>query len=267
MNLSSLPLADVAVKAAAPSRAVSERGKPRIALSGAAAAAPCMADQADIASPVRVIIADDHPVVLYALENLLANHPNLHVVARARSVPELFEVAAQHPFDLVLMDLYMALPGELDGPEAIRAFRGKFLQKAVVVLTMESEASVLRKAINLDVGAVLSKRDRLDLIPVAIVSAMAREQYVGPVVRDLLAEAARAERCEEVHRILTRREIEVIMHYLRGLGVTEIASLLGRSVKTIIAQKGAAMKKLALNNDIELYRFAVECGVTQGDQV
>ncbi|MCP3722184.1 response regulator transcription factor [Paraburkholderia sp. CNPSo 3272] len=225
-----------------------------------------MTDTADLAVPVRVIIADDHPLVVYALESMLANYPNVQIVARARSVPELFEVAGQNAFDLVLMDLYMALPGELDGPEAIRAFRTGFPQKAVVVLTMQSEASVLRKTISMGVDAVLSKRDRIDLIPVAIMSAMAQEQYVGPVVRDVLTEAARAERREEVHRILTRREFEVITHYATGLGVTEIAGLLGRSVKTISAQKCAAMKKLALSNDIELYRFAVECGVMQGEQ-
>jgi two-component system, NarL family, captular synthesis response regulator RcsB len=218
------------------------------------------------AAPVRVILADDHPIVLYALESLFDSYSNLQVVARALSVPELLEAAADHPFDLVLMDLYMGNPGELDGPEAIRAFRKAFPQKAVVVLTMESEASVLRKAIDLKVSAVLSKRDRIDLIPVAIASAMAREHYVGPVVRDLLEQADRAERREAVHRILTRREFEVFTHYAAGLGVTEIASLLGRSVKTISAQKCAAMKKLELGNDIEIYRFAVECGVTQEEQ-
>ncbi|WP_415774149.1 response regulator [Paraburkholderia sp. J7] len=260
MNLLSLPLADDADVAAATRRTVRERDNRHAAL-----AARNMTDTADLAAPVRVIIADDHPLVVYALESMLVNYPNVQIVARARSVPELFDVAQQHAFDLVLMDLYMALPGELDGPEAIRAFRAGFPQKAVVVLTMESEASVLRKAIDLEVNAVLSKRDRIDLIPVAIMSAMAREHYVGPVVRDLLTEAARAERREEVSRLLTRREFEVITHYAKGLGVTEIAGLLGRSVKTISAQKCAAMKKLALGNDIELYRFAVECGVSQGD--
>ncbi|MEX3824072.1 response regulator [Paraburkholderia sp. BR14312] len=229
-------------------------------------AARNMTDTADLAAPVRVIIADDHPLVVHALDSMLTNYPNVQVVACARSVPELFEVAARNAFDLLLMDLYMALPGELDGLEAIRAFRAGFPHKAVVVLTMESEASVLRKTLDMEVDAVLSKRDRIDLIPVAILSAMAHEQYIGPVVRDLLTEAARAERREEVHRILTRREFEVITHYATGLGVTEIAGLLGRSVKTISAQKCAAMKKLALGNDIELYRFAVECGVTQGEQ-
>jgi DNA-binding NarL/FixJ family response regulator len=261
MNLSSIVPARCAAPDAAPLCGPDE---PHAALSGATTAAA--SGTTDIAAPVRVIVADDHPLVLFALESLLSNYPNLQIVARAQSVPELFEVAAQHPFDLVLLDLYMSLPGELDGTEAIRAFRERFPHKAVVVLTMECEASVLRKAIDLEVSAVLSKRDRLDLIPVAVISAMARESYLGPVVRDLLADAARKERREEVHRILTRREFEVMTHYATGLGVTEIAGLLGRSVKTISAQKCAAMKKLALSNDIELYRFAVECGVTPGEQ-
>ncbi|WP_322103598.1 response regulator transcription factor [Paraburkholderia sp. J41] len=225
------------------------------------------AELSDMAAPVRVILADDHPLVLFALESLLSNYPNLQIVARAQTVPSLFEAAAQHAFDLVLMDLHMTAAAQFDSHETIRAFRQQFPHKPVVVLTMESDAAALRKAIGLDVEGVLSKRDRIDLIPVAIVSAMAREHYLGPVVRDLLAEAARTERREEVHRLLTRREFEVLTHYAKGLGVTEIAGLLGRSVKTISAQKCSAMKKLALTNDIELYRFAVECGVTQIEPV
>ncbi|WP_395070477.1 response regulator [Paraburkholderia silvatlantica] len=260
MNLFPSSLPDHAAAANASGRAIRDRDPQSPCL-----AARNLTDTAHLAAPVRVIVADDHPLVVYALDSMLANYPNVQVVARARSVPELFEAAARHAFDLVLMDLYMALPGELDGLEAVRAFRAGFPQQAVVVLTLESEASVLRKTIEMEVDAVLSKRDRIDLIPVAIMSAMAREQYIGPVVRDLLTQAARAERREQVHRILTRREFEVITHYATGLGVTEIAGLLGRSVKTVSAQKCAAMKKLAFSNDIELYRSAVECGVTQGE--
>lgn len=248
-----------------PARAMHEafdtRGSQPVAPEANAAAPETL----DAGAPVRVIVADDHPLVLHALDSLLANYPNLQIVARAQSVPALFEAASLHAFDLVLMDLHMAGPGQFDAHEAIRAFRNEFAHKPVVVLTMETDAGALRKAIALDVEGVLSKRDRIDLIPVAIVSAMAREHYVGPIVRDLLAEAARNERREEVHRLLTRREFEVLTYYARGLGVTEIAGRLGRSVKTISAQKCSAMKKLALTNDIELYRFAVECGVTQSE--
>jgi two-component system, NarL family, captular synthesis response regulator RcsB len=61
--------------------------------------------------------------------------------------------------------------------------------------------------------------------------------------------------------LLSRREMEVFTQYAAGLGVTEIATRLGRSVKTISAQKCTAMKKLALHSDVELFRFAVDHGV------
>jgi two-component system, NarL family, captular synthesis response regulator RcsB len=268
MNPSTFAPAHRAATSADRKHAIREYDEPGAGLSGAAnaEASRVVEGGGSAAAPVRVILADDHPIVLHALTCLLANYSNLQVAACALSVPELLEVAARRPFDLVLMDLYMGRPGDLDGPEAIRTFREVFPQKAIVVLTMECEASVLRKAIDLKVSAVLSKRDRIDLIPVAIASAMAHEHYVGPVVRDLLEEAGLAERREAVRRILTRRELEVLTHYAAGHGVTEIARMLGRSVKTISAQKCAAMKKLTLTNDIELYRFAVECGVTQGQK-
>ncbi|RQG99859.1 response regulator transcription factor [Paraburkholderia dinghuensis] len=223
-----------------------------------------MTDITEYTAPVRVIVADDHPLVLFALESLITSFANLQIVARAQTASQLFEEAARQDFDLVVMDLHMPGQGGEEGYDVLRRFRQRFAQKAVVLLTMETNAAALREALELDVDAVLSKRDRIDLIPVAIASAIAHEHYVGPVVRDLLLQASRAQRREKVHQILSRRELEVFTHYASGLGVTEIAGLLGRSVKTISAQKCAAMKKLSLDNDVELYRFAEECGVAHG---
>jgi two-component system, NarL family, captular synthesis response regulator RcsB len=231
------------------------------------AAEPADFDAALQSSPLRLLVADDHPLVLFALDNLIAAQPNMRIVARAQTVSQLFDVAAQHPFDLVVMDLHMPGDGYGESHDAIRAFQGEHAGKPLVVLTMDDDAKVLRSALELDIGGLLSKRDRIDLIPVAIASALVQEQYVGPSVRDLLEKAAREERHAHVHRVLSRREYEVLSYYATGLGVTEIARLLGRSVKTISAQKCAAMKKLALNSDIELYRFAVECGVVHAEEV
>lgn len=225
------------------------------------AAATVESDASQQAQPLRLLVADDHPLVLFALDNLIATLPNMRIVARAQTVGQLFDEAARHPFDIVVMDLHMPGDGYEEGHAAIRSFQREHAGKPVVVLTMDDDARVLREALELDVEGVLSKRDRIDLIPVAIASAMAREQYVGPSVRDLLERAAREERHAHVHQVLSRREYEVISYYATGLGVTEIANLLGRSVKTISAQKCAAMKKLALTSDIELYRFAIDCGV------
>jgi DNA-binding NarL/FixJ family response regulator len=153
-----------------------------------------------------------------------------------------------------------------DGLDMVREFRALFPEVVLVVLTMETEAEALQKIIALGVGAIVSKRDRIDLIHVAIITALAHECYLGPAIRALLADATIARRLDYVRQMLTRRELEVLTHYASGLGVTEIASRLGRSVKTISAQKCAAMRKLSLHTDADLFRFAVEHGVVSADR-
>jgi DNA-binding NarL/FixJ family response regulator len=213
-------------------------------------------------TPVRTIIADDHPLVLLAIENLIGNYPNLKVVGRAADAAELFIEVDRSPCDIVLMDLYMPGGGYNDnGFDVVRQFKSRYPNVALVILTMETEAATLRKVMSLGVDGLLSKRDRIDLIHVAVVMALARECYVGPAVRAMLTDVTLTQRLDFVRASLSRREFEVFTQYASGLGVTEIAMRLERSVKTISAQKCMAMRKLSLNSDAELFRFAVEYGV------
>lgn len=220
-----------------------------------------MNDDAEISNPVRAIIADDHPLVLLAIENLIRSFPNMQIVGRAADTTELFMEVDRSPCDLVLMDLYM--PGSVggNGLETVRQFKLRYPDVRLVVLTMETEAAVLQKVISLGVDGLVSKRDRIELIHVAVVTALARECYVGPTVRSLIAKATVTQQLDFVRKMLSRRELEVFTQYASGFGVTEIAARLRRSVKTISAQKCNAMRKLALHGDAELFRFAVEHGV------
>jgi two-component system capsular synthesis response regulator RcsB len=84
-------------------------------------------------------------------------------------------------------------------------------------------------------------------------------------VRALIAEATVERRLNFVRELLSPRELEVLKQYASGIGVTEIATRLGRSVKTISAQKCTAMRKLALRTDSELFKFSVEYGVLSDD--
>jgi DNA-binding NarL/FixJ family response regulator len=130
---------------------------------------------------------------------------------------------------------------------------------------METEVAALQQVISLGVYGLVSKRDRIDLIHVAVVMALARECYVGPAVRTLIADATLAQRLDFVRGTLSRRELEVFTQYASGFAVSEIATRLGRSVKTVSAQKCTAMRKLSLQTDAELFRFAAEHGViTEG---
>jgi two-component system, NarL family, captular synthesis response regulator RcsB len=220
-----------------------------------------MTEQIDLAPTIRTLIADDHPLVLLAVESLVSALPNINVVARAADVDELFDEANRAELDLAVMDLYMPGAEYGTGLTHVEKFREHFPGVAVVLLTMENQAETLQRAVSLGVDAVVSKRDRVDLIQLAIVSALARERYLGPAVRARLEDATRGERLQA----LSRRELEVLTQYASGMAVTAIAAKLNRSVKTISAQKCNAMKKLSLATDAELYRFAVEHGVVSGD--
>jgi two-component system, NarL family, captular synthesis response regulator RcsB len=224
-----------------------------------------MNENADTNTLVRTIIADDHPLVLLAIENLMAGYPEVQIVGRAADATELFEEVDRIPCDLVLMDLYMPCDIQGGALETVRQFKVRYPDVALVVLTMEVEAAALKKVIALGVDALISKRDRLDLIHVAIVTALAHECYLGPVVRSQIADATAAHRFDFVRQILSRRELEVFTQYASGFAVTEIAARLERSVKTISAQKCTAMRKLGLHSDAELFRFAVEHGVISED--
>ncbi|MFM0037470.1 response regulator [Paraburkholderia strydomiana] len=220
-----------------------------------------MNDAAEASIPVRAIIADDHPLVLLAIENLVRTYPNMQVVGRAADATELFMQVDRSPCDLVLMDLYM--PGNFDGTglDVVKQFKTRYPDVALIVLTMETEAAALQRVIALGVDGLVSKRDRIDLIHVAVVTALARECYVGPAVRTLIADTTVAQRLDLVRSALSRRELEVFTQYASGFAVSEIAARLGRSVKTISAQKCTAMRKLSLRSDAELFRFAAEHGV------
>jgi len=104
-----------------------------------------MNDTAEVSAPVRVIIADDHPLVLLAIENLMRTYPNMQVVGRAADATELFMQVDRGPCDLVLMDLYM--PGGFDGggPDVVKQFKTRYPHVALIVLTMETEAAALQK--------------------------------------------------------------------------------------------------------------------------
>ena len=207
--------------------------------------------------------SDDHPLVVLAIERLIASVQNIDIVCRAEDSSGLIEVLDKQDCDVVIMDFFM--PGGIhgDGIELIRYLVKHYPKAAIIVLSMTTDADLIARAMEAGANAVVSKQDRLELIYVAIVTVLAHEDYLGPSVRALLADANTSSRVDQIRQKLTRRELDVIARYARGDNVTEIARELGRSVKTISAQKCAAMRKLELSTDAELYRFAFDSGLVR----
>jgi two-component system capsular synthesis response regulator RcsB len=210
---------------------------------------------------IKLAVADDHPLVVLAIEKLIGSFPNIDIVCRASDSTELDEALTANDCDVVIMDFFMPGGRHGDGVNLIRHISDRFPDVSIVVLSMMADADLVERAIEAGAKAFVSKQDRLELIYVAIVNVLANEDYLGPSVRMLLADAHAGSRADQIRQKLTHRELDVIARYAKGGNVTAIAKDLGRSVKTISAQKCSAMRKLGLMSDADLYRFAAQIGL------
>lgn len=196
---------------------------------------------------VRAVIADDHPVALAGLEEIL-RRGGIAVVGRACTGRETLRLVQELRPDVAVVDV--ALP-ELSGLEVTRRLRE--LGVPVVLISMYDEEVLMREAAA--VGAA------------AFVSKMALPQEIVEVVRSvaegqiLLEEEPSPSRVARHPSPLTPREREVVKLLAEGKKIGEIAEILCRSPATVRAQKASAMRKLGVHSTPELIRRARELGI------
>jgi two-component system capsular synthesis response regulator RcsB len=209
----------------------------------------------------RVIIADDHPVILLGATHALAQFGDIEVVGEARQSTDLVKLLKSVPSDVLVTDL--AMPGGRygDGLPLIGYVRRNFPAQRIVVLTMLENAALLRRLNEMGVIAVVNKSDDLAHIGQAVRQVMRGAAYASPSARAILELLRANSRGGADDMCLSPREIEVVRLFVSGMTVKEIATQLNRSIKTISAQKNAALRKLGLERDPELFQYAHTSGL------
>lgn len=210
---------------------------------------------------IRVIIADDHPVILLGARHALAQFPDIEVVGEARQSTDLVKALANAPCDVLVTDL--AMPGGVhgDGLPLIGYVRRRFPALPIVVLTMLENPALIRRLGEMGVTAVVGKSDDLAHIGLAVRYVMNGLSYGGPSVRDALEALRKGGADEPVDALLSQREIEVVRLFVSGMTMKEIAERLNRSIKTVSTHKIAAQRKLGLQRDSELFQYAQSAGL------
>ncbi|HTR05588.1 MAG TPA: response regulator transcription factor [Paraburkholderia sp.] len=211
--------------------------------------------------PIRVVVADDHPVILFGAEHALLSFPGIQVVGRARQSTELVKALQSGPCDVLVTDL--AMPGGQygDGLPLIGYLRRNFPNIPIVVLTMLENAALLKRLGELGVIAVVHKSDDLSHIGLAVQHVSRNLEYMSPQVKVALDQLRinAGGKTDEV--ILSKRELEVVRLFVSGMTIKEISEKLNRSIKTISTQKNTAMRKLGLDRDSELFQYAQSNGL------
>lgn len=206
----------------------------------------------------NVVIADDHPIVLLGVRELVERDRRFCVVGEAVCPDGLIELLKTRPVDLLITDFNM--PGDSpygDGLKLVEYVTRHFPEVRVLVLTMISNPLILTRLQELGVLAVIQKSQLHAEIEVAL-KAIAKGNRVrrkGPAPTSVLNDGADL---DERFSRLSPKEHEILRLFVQGQGVNEIARGLNRSAKTISTQKISAMRKLEVNSDQELLAYCIE---------
>lgn len=194
-----------------------------------------------MSSPVRVVLADDHPMVRYGIVAVLEDAAEVEVVAEASDGAALLREVALHQPDVVVTDLDM--PGTT-GIEAIRTLRDRWPTVGVLVLTLHAEDESLFAALRAGArGYLLKGADRAELVR-GILSVAAGEAVYGPEVASRIVASFVGGRQEAPFPELTDREREVLDLLAGGRRNSEIAATLGLSDKTVRNHVSQVLLKL-----------------------
>ncbi len=204
---------------------------------------------------IRVLLADDHPIVRAGLKELLSETGDMTVSGEANNGAEALARIREGDYDIAVLD--MSMPGR-SGIELIRQVKQERPRLPILVLSMHSEEQYAVRALKAGASGYLTKESAADQLVAAIRRIAAGGAFVTPETAQRLALDANGAATGAPHTRLSDREFQVLRLIASGTSVSEIARQLSLSVKTISTHKTRIMRKMQLANQAELIRYAIE---------
>jgi DNA-binding NarL/FixJ family response regulator len=198
----------------------------------------------------RVLLADDHVLILGAFEKLLAADCN--IVGQVSDGRALVAAAERLKPDVIVLDISMPL---LNGLEAARQIKKKSSNVKLVFLTMNEDADLAAEAFRAGASAYLLKRSATSELPAAIREVMQGRSYITPLVADGLVGALIHDAAP--HQ-LTPRQREVLQLLAEGRSMKEVGSVLNLTPRTVAFHKYRMMEQLKVKSTAELIQYAVK---------
>jgi two-component system response regulator NreC len=214
---------------------------------------------------VRVVLADDHPIVRQGMRNLLNSEQDFMVVGEASDGLYAVEIVEnQHP-DVLIVDMMM--PG-LNGLEVIRRVKHSMPGLYVIVLSMQNADAYVMDALKLGAsGYVLKDTGPVELIQ-AVRDVIAGKSYFSQAISERLNNSFiqhASKNVEDPFELLTNREREILHLTAEGHTSAEIAKRLSISPRTVDLHRSNVFSKLNLHSQKDLIRYALKRGIISFD--
>ena len=213
-----------------------------------------------IATEIGVVLADDHPLILDGLAQLLQQYPRFKILERCSSGTAAIAAVLRHRPDVLVLDILMP---DVDGFAVLRELRRASAMTQVVVLTARIDEDELIEALRLGVRGVVLKEMATRLLVDCLDRVHAGGQWLekNSAARAMDKLLRREARAQEVARLLTPREIEVVRLVGQGLSNRELADKLFIAEGTVKIHLHNIYEKARVNRRTELVRFASEHGL------
>ena len=203
---------------------------------------------------LRILVADDHPIVRQGLIRIIEETSDMVVACEAEDGQEVLKKIRENDFDLVILDITM--PGK-DGMDIMGELRSLRPNLPVLVLTIHPERSYALRMLRAGASGYLTKeRAPYELIE-AIRSVARGVKYVSTSFAEILTFDSETGNGRPIHQTLSNREFQVMRMIAEGKTVKTIADELSLSVKTVSTHRSRLLTKMNMKNNAEIIHYAI----------
>jgi two-component system invasion response regulator UvrY len=202
---------------------------------------------------LRILIADDHPIVRRGLKQILYDDPDIAIVEEAQSSDEVLELARTQTWDAVILDITMPGRGGLDTLEELKR---QYPGLPVLMLSMHPEDQYAARAFKAGAAGYMTKESALDELTKAIKKITKGGRYVSEAFAEKLVATMGAEPPSQCH--LSAREYQVMLMIASGKTLSQIAEEMALSIKTISTYRTHILEKMQMKSNAEIAYYAMK---------
>jgi two-component system, NarL family, invasion response regulator UvrY len=207
----------------------------------------------------RTIVIDDHAIVRRGVVQILSAHPGVQIVAEVADYGALRAALRDHgPIDLLVTDVN--LPGK-DGIEIVKQLREEMPAMRALVLTMYPEDQYAVRAFRAGASGYLNKASAPENLLAAVDVILAGRKYLTAEIAQALVDHLNPAAQTAVHEALSDREFQTLKLIASGKRLSEIATTLALSPKTVSVYRARILEKMGMSNNAELTHYAIKNGL------
>jgi DNA-binding NarL/FixJ family response regulator len=209
---------------------------------------------------IKVLIADDHPIVRQGLRQILSDIPDMEVAGEAVNGQEALDRVRAGDWDVLVLDITMP---DRSGFDILKELKHEQPHLPVLVLSIHAEEQFAVRVLKAGASGYLTKENAPDELVKAIRKVVGGGKYISRSLAETLAFSLDVTSGGPLHETLSDREFQVMRLIASGKTLTEIAETLSLSAKTISTYRTRLLDKLNLKTNAEVIRYAIENGLIE----